>query len=53
MTRPLLTSGREADVSALDDKRVLRRYRREADVTGEAGAMRHLAGLGWVLACAR
>lgn len=32
---------------ALDDRRVLRRYRREADVTGEADAMRRLAGHGY------
>lgn len=32
---------------ALDDRRVLRRYRREADVTGEAEAMRYLARLGY------
>jgi aminoglycoside phosphotransferase (APT) family kinase protein len=43
----LLASGREADVYALDDRRVLRRYRREADVTGEVAAMRYLAGLGY------
>lgn len=47
MTGPLLASGREADVYALDDRRVLRRYRREADVTGEVTAMRYLAGLGY------
>jgi aminoglycoside phosphotransferase (APT) family kinase protein len=47
VTRPLLAAGREADVYALDDRRVLRRYRRDADVTGEAQAMRHLAGLGY------
>jgi aminoglycoside phosphotransferase (APT) family kinase protein len=43
----LLASGREADVYALDDRRVLRRYRREADVTGEVAAMRYLAGAGY------
>ncbi|MFI5931127.1 phosphotransferase [Actinoplanes sp. NPDC051494] len=47
MTGPLLASGREADVYALDERRVLRRYRREADVRGEADAMRYLAGLGY------
>jgi aminoglycoside phosphotransferase (APT) family kinase protein len=47
VTDPLLASGREADVYALDDQRVLRRYRRDADVTGEAAAMRYLAGLGY------
>jgi aminoglycoside phosphotransferase (APT) family kinase protein len=47
VTGPLLAAGREADVYALDERRVLRRYRRDADVTGEAGAMRHLAGLGY------
>jgi len=34
-------------VYALDGARVLRRYRRDADVTGEAAAMRYLAGLGY------
>jgi aminoglycoside phosphotransferase (APT) family kinase protein len=34
-------------VYALDDRRVLRRYRREADVTGEVATMRYLAGLGY------
>jgi aminoglycoside phosphotransferase (APT) family kinase protein len=43
----LLAAGREADVYALDNGRVLRRYRRDADVTGEAETMRHLAGLGY------
>jgi Ser/Thr protein kinase RdoA (MazF antagonist) len=47
VTGPLLACGREADVYALDDKRVLRRYRRDADVSGEAAAMRYLAGLGY------
>jgi aminoglycoside phosphotransferase (APT) family kinase protein len=47
VTGPLLAAGREADVYALDEQRVLRRYRRDADVTGEADAMRHLAGLGY------
>ncbi|MEU8231703.1 phosphotransferase [Actinoplanes sp. NPDC048967] len=47
MTGPLLASGREADVYALGERRVLRRYRRDADVTGEVDAMRHLAGLGY------
>lgn len=47
VTGPLLASGREADVYALDDQRVLRRYRRDADVTGEVAAMRYLAGLGY------
>ncbi|AGL20221.1 phosphotransferase [Actinoplanes sp. N902-109] len=47
MTGQPIASGREADVYALDDARVLRRYRRDTDVTGEANAMRHLAGLGY------
>ena len=47
MTGPLLASGREADIYALDDRRVLRRYRRDADVTGEVAAMRYLAGVGY------
>jgi streptomycin 6-kinase len=42
-----LASGREADVFALDDDRVLRRYRRDADVTDEAEAMAYVAGLGF------
>ena len=46
MTTPL-ASGREADVFALDERRVLRRYRREADTTGEAAAMSYLGGLGF------
>ncbi len=47
VTGSLLASGREADVYALDSTRVLRRYRRDADVTGEAAAMRYLAGRGY------
>jgi len=47
VTGPLLASGREADVYALGDTRVLRRYRRDADVTGEATVMRFLAGAGY------
>ena len=47
MTGPPLASGREADVYALDERRVLRRYRREADVTGEVEAMRYVAGHGY------
>ena len=48
MTEPTpLASGREADVFALDDKRVLRRYRRAADTTGEAAAMAYVGGLGY------
>jgi len=47
VTGPLLAAGREAEVYALDDRRVLRRYRRDADVTGEADATRYLAGLGY------
>jgi aminoglycoside phosphotransferase (APT) family kinase protein len=43
----LLGSGREADVYAIDEHRVLRRYRRGDDVTAEAELIRHLAGLGY------
>jgi Ser/Thr protein kinase RdoA (MazF antagonist) len=43
----LLGSGREADIYAIDEQRVLRRYRRGDDVTAEAELMRHLAGLGY------
>ena len=46
MTTPI-ASGREADIFGLDDDRVLRRYRRPADVTDEAGAMAYVAGLGF------
>ena len=45
--RTPLASGREADVFALDDHRVLRRYRRAADVRDEAEAMAYVAGLGF------
>lgn len=43
VTGPPLASGPEADVYALDERRVLRRYRREADVTAEVATMRHVA----------
>ncbi len=46
MSTPI-ASGREADIFALGDDRVLRRYRRAADVTDEAGAMAYVAGLGF------
>lgn len=46
MTAPI-ASGREADVFALDDRRVLRRYRRPADVTGEARVMAYVARFGY------
>jgi tRNA A-37 threonylcarbamoyl transferase component Bud32 len=46
VTSPI-ASGREADIFALDDKRVLRRYRRVTDVTGEARVMGYVAGLGY------
>jgi aminoglycoside phosphotransferase (APT) family kinase protein len=39
-------SGRDADVYALDDRRVLRRYRAGGDVTAEAAVMAYVAGLG-------
>jgi tRNA A-37 threonylcarbamoyl transferase component Bud32 len=42
-----LASGQEADVYALDDRRVLRRYRRDTDVTAEADLMRYVGGLGY------
>jgi Phosphotransferase enzyme family len=44
--RPL-ASGREADVFALDETRVLRRYRRSADATAEAEVMAYVRGLGY------
>ena len=47
MTDEPLASGQEADVYALDDRRVLRRYRRDTDVTAEADLMRYVGGLGY------
>ncbi|WP_306215191.1 phosphotransferase [Actinoplanes sp. RD1] len=47
MRGPLIASGREADVYEYGAGKVLRRYRRDADVTGEADAMRYLAGQGY------
>lgn len=48
VTEPLfLASGRDADVYALDDERVLRRYRRGGDVSAEAAVMAYLAGMGF------
>jgi aminoglycoside phosphotransferase (APT) family kinase protein len=46
MTEPI-AAGREADVFALDDRRVLRRYRAGEDATGEARIMAYVAGLGF------
>jgi aminoglycoside phosphotransferase (APT) family kinase protein len=46
MEQPL-ASGQEADVYALDDHRVLRRYRRVTDCTAEADIMRYVGGLGY------
>ncbi|WP_433795022.1 phosphotransferase [Actinoplanes sp. CA-252034] len=43
----LLGSGREADVYAIDEGRVLRRYRRGDDATAEARLMTYLAGHGY------
>jgi aminoglycoside phosphotransferase (APT) family kinase protein len=40
-------AGREADVFALDDRRVLRRYRTDMDATGEAEVMAYVGGLGY------
>ncbi|MFC4533959.1 phosphotransferase [Sphaerisporangium dianthi] len=45
--RQLLASGRTADVYALGDGRVLRRYRTGADATTEAAVMTYLAGHGY------
>lgn len=51
MTMPapgvLLGSGRSADVYALDDERVLRRFRFPVDLSAEAAVMRHVHGLGY------
>ncbi|MFB9185145.1 phosphotransferase [Dactylosporangium sucinum] len=43
----LLASGRDADVYALDERRVLRRYRKGGDVTAEATVMRYVADHGF------
>ncbi|GAA2615694.1 phosphotransferase [Dactylosporangium fulvum] len=43
----LLASGRDADVYALDERRVLRRYRRGGDVTAEVTVMRYVADHGY------
>ena len=42
-----LASGRDADVFALDDGRVLRRYRAGGDVAAEAAVMAYVADLGF------
>jgi aminoglycoside phosphotransferase (APT) family kinase protein len=42
-----IAAGREADVFALDEHRVLRRYRREADTTAEVATMTYVGGLGF------
>lgn len=43
----MLGSGREADVFALDARRVLRRYRDGSDATAEAEVIAYVAGLGF------
>jgi aminoglycoside/choline kinase family phosphotransferase len=43
----LLAAGRTADVFALDEGRVLRRYRDGTDVTAEVEVMAYLSGLGF------
>ena len=43
MTYPLLASGRDADVFALGEHTVLRRYRDGSDATREAELMRYVA----------
>ncbi len=42
-----LASGRDADVFAIDDERVLRRYRSGGDVAEEATVMAYVAGFGF------
>jgi Ser/Thr protein kinase RdoA (MazF antagonist) len=44
---PLLTVGSTADIFLLDDHRVLRRYRRQHDLSREVATMRHLAAHGF------
>ncbi|GCE01970.1 phosphotransferase [Embleya hyalina] len=43
----VLATGRDADVFALDARRVLRRYRDGGDVAAEAVMMAHVGGLGF------
>jgi aminoglycoside phosphotransferase (APT) family kinase protein len=43
----LIASGRDADVFALDDAWVLRRYRAGGDTAGEAAVMRYVADHGY------
>ena len=43
----LLASGRDADVFALDRRRVLRRYRDGGDTAPEAAVMAYLSGAGY------
>jgi aminoglycoside phosphotransferase (APT) family kinase protein len=43
----LVGSGRNADLFAIDGRRVLRRYRDGGNVAAEAAVMSHLAGLGF------
>ncbi|MFJ5882897.1 phosphotransferase [Kitasatospora cineracea] len=49
----LLGTGRTADVFALPDGRVLRRYRDGTDARGEAELMAHLAGHGYPVPAAQ
>ncbi|WP_315098446.1 phosphotransferase [uncultured Cellulomonas sp.] len=44
---PLLTSGQTADVFALDDHRVLRRYRSGRDASSEVALLRHVVAHGF------
>jgi len=46
MTANLVGRGREADIIALDEKRVLRQYRQPKDVEPEAAAMEHARAHG-------
>jgi tRNA A-37 threonylcarbamoyl transferase component Bud32 len=46
---PLLGSGRDADVYALDEHRVLRRYRAGGDVTEEAAVMAYAGRRGFAV----
>ncbi|MDX3804197.1 phosphotransferase [Streptomyces sp. AK04-3B] len=52
-TGGLLGSGRSADVFAIDDHWVLRRYRDGGDVTAEAVVMAYLAERGYPVPCLR
>jgi len=46
---PLLTSGMTADVYLIDERRILRRYRQQHDLSREVEIMRHLRSHGFAV----